>query len=143
MSIKALGYDGTPFNFENHTVGDVTVIRDFVLLQFSGNYSTGGDALDLTNGGGTPASPTTVPPAASVGVIDLDVIARSSAAGGLVAGGGSYVIIAPNAHTPLQFADLANLKVKIFTSGNTELAAGAYPASVTGDVVILEIPYAR
>lgn len=142
MPIQVLGYDAGPFaQYHEEARGD-RFIRQFLKLVFSGNYPPGGDALDLTNAGGTPAAPTTISPAAYLGVVDIDVLERG-VTGGLVAGGGFCAIIAPNANTPLKFADLANLKLKIFTSGNTELGAGAYPASVLGDVVIIEVVYAR
>lgn len=143
MPITVLGFDGGAFA-QYHAEGmPERFLRVYTKLVFSGNYPAGGDTLDLTNAGGTPTSPNTVPAAVAGGVVDLDVIARSSAAGGLAAGGGLYVVIAPNANAPLKFSDLATLKMKIFTSGNTELGAGAYPASVTGDIVTVEVVYVR
>lgn len=143
MSIQVLGYDGTPFNFIQHASGNETAIRTMLKLLFSGNYPTGGDKLDLTNGGGTPAAPSTIPPAVQNGLIDIDILPRSTATSGQTASGGGYVVIAPNADAPLTFSDVQNLKLKIFNAGGGELSAGAYPAAVTGDVVVLECFWAR
>lgn len=147
MAIKLVGYDGTPFIPINHesAAGD-RFLREFLLVQFSGNYPTGGDTLDLTNAGGTPAAPTTVSPASQLGVVDVDVLARSTLAASLLGAGGDYVIVAPNADTPLKFADLTTLKLKVFknTAGAiAEYPAGAYGADVLADIVILEVVYAR
>lgn len=143
MSIQVVGFDAGAFaQYHEEARGD-RFIRQFLKLVFSGSYSTGGDTLDLTNAGGTPAAPNTVPPAVANGLVDVDVIERSTVSTGNAAGGGFYVLVAPNADVPLKFADLTTLKIKIFTGGTTELSAGAYPASVTSDVVILECVYAR
>jgi hypothetical protein len=82
----------------------------------SGNYSTGGDTLDLSQ---NPIVPSTRPPI--VGTAWMDGVA-----------GYSYVFI-PG-------AALNNGKVKIFQQGAgagafAELASGAYPAAITGDTI--------
>lgn len=142
MSLQLLGYDGGAFA-QYHAEGmPERFMRVYLKVLFSGNYPAGGDTLDLTNAGGTPAAPNTIPAAVNGGVVDVDIIERG-VVGGFVAGGGFCALIAPNANAPLKFADLANLKLKLFTSGNTELGAGAYPASVLGDIIILEVVYVR
>ena len=87
------------------------------LITLSGNYSTGGDTIDLTT------------------VIGKGVLGRVFQAGksplyGWCAGstGDSYAV--------LPGTTLANGKLKINTASNTELAAGAYAARFTGDTNI-------
>ena len=146
MSIKVLGIDGGPFDQNSVEARGDRFLRAIVLLQLSGSYTTGGDPLDLTNAGGTALAPTTVPQAASRGVSDIDVIARATTNASNLATGGSYIILAPNANAPLKFADLANLKLKIFkdSAGSVaEYPAGAYSADALADIVMLEVVYVR
>ena len=84
-------------------------------LTFSGSYPSGGDTLDFT----TVADklPTTQ---------IVQVFAESQNGNS-----GYYVAIAGSA--------LNNWKLKAFNGGGTEITAGAYPASVTTDVVQLAI----
>jgi hypothetical protein len=82
----------------------------------SGSYSIGGDTLDLSQ---QPIVPSTQPPITGTAWMD-----------GLA--GYDYVFI-PG-------AALNNGKVKIFQQGSgagafAELAAGAYPAAITGDTI--------
>jgi hypothetical protein len=96
-----------------------------LLLTFSGSYATGGDTLDLTSSG--------------VGAIGKSALGRVFQAGkaplyGYVAGSGGYSFgFIPGSGSP---PNLANGKVKISTTAATELAAGAYPAGITGDANI-------
>jgi hypothetical protein len=83
----------------------------FGTLTASGSYSTGGDTLDFT----TVASQL----AASQAPVQVWI-------GGST--GDAYSWVAGTA--------LNNQKVKINTASNTELASGAYPARITGDVSI-------
>ncbi|MGH9703344.1 MAG: hypothetical protein ACRD4K_08205 [Candidatus Acidiferrales bacterium] len=90
-----------------HVAGTVTA---------SGNYSTGGDTIDLSQ---FPIIGSTQPPIAGTSWVD-----------GLA--GYDYVF------TP--GAALNNGKVKVFQQGASagafpELAAGAYPGAVTGDTI--------
>ena len=84
-------------------------------LTFSGSYPTGGDTLDFT----TVADklPTTQ---------IVQVFAESQN------GNGGYYV-------PVQGTAMNNWKLKAFAGGGTELTAGAYPASVTTDVVQLSL----
>lgn len=84
-------------------------------LAFSGNYPTGGDTLDFTQ------------------VADKLPSTQIVQAFGESQNGNSgyYVAIAGSA--------LNNWKLKCFNGGGTEISAGAYPASVTSDVVQLSI----
>ena len=84
-------------------------------LTFSGNYTTGGDTLDFTQ-------VTNVVPSDTI----VQVFAESQN------GNSGYYI-------PVQGAALNNWKLKAFLGGGTEVTAGAYPASVTTDVVQLSI----
>jgi hypothetical protein len=143
MPIKVLGSDGNPFDQNSVEVVAGRKLRATVLLQLSGAYPTGGDALDLTNGGGTPAAPTTIPSAQVRGVEAIDIMPRSTLTTGQLAVGGTYLILAPNANTPLKPADLANLKLKVLNAGGGELGAGAYAAAQLTDVILAEIIYLR
>ena len=77
----------------------------------SGSYTTGGDTLDLTNQSYIPsdALPKQVSIFTQTGVVF------------------SYTWILGSA--------LNNGKMKIYQAGGTELAAGAYPAAITSDII--------
>jgi len=80
----------------------------FGTLTASGSYTAGGDTLDFTTVG--PQIPASQPP------VQVWV-------------GGS----SGDAYSWIKGAALNNQKVKINTASATELAAGAYPARITGD----------
>jgi hypothetical protein len=84
-------------------------------LTFSGNYPTGGDTLDFT---------TVADKLPSTQIIQAFADSQNGSAG-------YYVPVAGSA--------LNNWKLKAFTGGGTEISAGAYPASVTSDVVQITI----
>lgn len=89
----------------------------------SGNYATGGDTLDFTKATVDPTATSGkvaagVPVQSDMGPIELDVWD----AGGNIA----------NGVFPVIGSTQANNKVKFTSAFNTELAAGAYPASITG-----------
>jgi hypothetical protein len=84
-------------------------------LTFSGNYSTGGDTLDFTQ-------ITNVLPSDTI----VQAIAESQN------GNSGYYV-------PVPGSALNSWKLKCFVGGGTEISAGAYPGSVTGDVVQLSI----
>ncbi|HYL82791.1 MAG TPA: hypothetical protein VE263_01035 [Candidatus Angelobacter sp.] len=84
-------------------------------LTFSGNYPTGGDTLDFT---------TVADKLPSDQLIQVFADSQNGNAG--------YYV-------PVQGSALNNWKLKAFTGGGTELSAGAYPASVTSDIVQLTI----
>lgn len=112
---KLLGY--RPLDNPDHAIVQVVA---------SGNYTTGGDTLNINpsaitdpNGKGllgTPLSPTTIPPS-----IEGQNIAGYYAQ--FVAG-----------------TTLANGKVKFYQSQAAELAQAAYPAGITGGVLTLKVP---
>lgn len=84
-------------------------------LSFSGNYPTGGDTLDFT-------------PVADKLPSTQVVQAFAESQNG---NSGYYVAIAGTA--------LNNWKLKGFSGGGAEITAGAYPASITTDVVQLSV----
>ncbi len=83
----------------------------FGTLTVSGNYSTGGDTLDFTTVGSQVL--------ASIAPVQVWV-------------GGST----GDSYSWIKGAALNNQKIKINTTSNTELAAGAYPARFTGDTSV-------
>ncbi len=83
----------------------------FGYLTASGNYATGGDTLDFSS--------VAAQLAASQAPVQVWVGGTTGDAYGFVRG-----------------TTFANGKVKINTASNTELAAGAYPARITGDTNI-------
>jgi hypothetical protein len=84
-------------------------------LTFSGNYPTGGDTLDFT---------TVADKLPSDQLIQVFADSQN--------GNSGYYV-------PVQGSALNNWKLKAFSGGGTELSAGAYPSTVTSDVVQLTI----
>lgn len=142
MSVTVLGFDGNAVDQNSFWAGGDRFIEVILKLKFSGAYVTGGDVLDLSNAGGAVANPTTFPAAVVRGAATFDIEAHGPA-GSQSAGGGYYSIVAPNGDAPLTFADLQAMKIKIFAAAGTELGAGAYPAAVLTDSVIIKLVYAR
>ena len=93
----------------------------YVSITPSGNYSTGGDTFDLTalkNPNFLP-DPFLARVPVSVGVMNEEM-------------GGFYVGILPG-------TALNNYKIKFYQPGGSEVAAGAYPAAITGGTLHLVI----
>src|SRR5215831_8790840 len=84
-------------------------------LAFSGNYPTGGDTLDFI---------TVADKLLSDQLIQVFADSQNG-------NGGYYVPVAGSA--------LNNWKLKAFNGGGTEITAGAYPVSVTSDIVQITI----
>jgi len=84
-------------------------------LAFSGNYPTGGDTLDFT---------TVAAQLPSDQIIQVFADSQNGNAG--------YYI-------PVQGSALNNWKLKCFSGGGTEVTAGAYPSSITTDIVQVTI----
>jgi len=84
-------------------------------LTFTGSYPTGGDTLDFTQ---------VSDKIAATQIVQAFAESQNGNAGYYVA---------------VQGTALNNWKLKAFTGGGSELAAGAYPASVTSDVVQLSL----
>jgi hypothetical protein len=96
--------------------------RVSLALTFSGSYATGGDTLNLT----TVTNPSFLSAAGfSTIPTTTDVSFRNGA-------GGYDFDFVPG-------TTLANSKIKLFSAANTELAAGAYNAALTGDTLNIEI----
>ncbi|HXL23026.1 MAG TPA: hypothetical protein VOA78_11210 [Candidatus Dormibacteraeota bacterium] len=102
----------TPLNVDSSASNFVYAIAT---LTFTGNYPTGGDTLDFTQ------------------VADKLPSTQVVQAFGESQNGNSGYYIA------VAGAALNNWKLKAFNGGGTELTAGAYPASVTTDIVQLSI----
>lgn len=143
MSITVLGADGNAFDQNSIEIPAGRTLKTYVLFKLSGNYPAGGDTLDLTNGGGTLAAPSAVPPAQVRGLIGIDVrpIAKSTVA--LSAIGGSYSPISPGGITPIPISALNALKLKLFLVTNAEYGVGAYGADALADMVLAELTWAR
>jgi len=133
MTVKLYGWDGNPFDQNSIDVGN-RFIKTIVKAVLSGNYTTGGDTLDWTNGGGTPALPTTVPQAQNRGIVRV-VENDSGPTGGILANGGQYA--------PIPGTLLTNWLLKIFATAGAQYANGAYGADATTDTLIMEVWWAR
>jgi hypothetical protein len=84
-------------------------------LSFSGNYPTGGDTLDFTQ---------VADKLPSTQIVQAFAESQNG-------NSGYYVVV--------QGSALNNFKLKAFNGGGTEITAGAYPASITSDIVQLSI----
>ncbi len=136
--VTVLGFDGAGFDQRSILADGPRFIRTLVRLKMTGNYTTGGDVLDFTNGGGTPAAPTTVPPAQQAnpaGPVRTVVCDGPSPAGTVLSNGGNYTVIPGTNPT--------NWKLKIFATAGTEYANGAYGADALTDPATLELFWAR
>lgn len=136
--ITVLGFDGNPFDQRSILSEGPRFIRTIVQLKMTGNYPTGGDTLDFTNGGGTPAAPTTVPPAqgaSAVGPVRAVLCDGPSPAAGVVGNGGGYVLVPGTNPT--------NWKLKIYATAGTQYANGAYGSDALTDNPTIELWWAR
>ena len=102
----------TPNNVDSSASNFVYAIAT---LTFIGSYPTGGDTLDFTQ---------------VADKLDSSQIIQAFAES-QNGNSGYYVAVAGSA--------LNNWKLKAFNGGGTEITAGAYPASVTTDVVQITI----
>jgi len=93
--------------------------RRVLSLTFSGNYTSGGDGLDLT----APSNPQGIAGAKAFGLLPTGYSVSN------VPDGYTAEIVAGSA--------LNNWKVKWFTASNTELTAGAYPAGISDAADVL------
>ena len=132
MAVKVYGFDGNPFD-QRSIVGGLRVITCIYRIVLSGNYATGGDTLDFTNGGVNSA----VPSAQGfqvTGPIRCDVC-DNGPTGGVLANGGNYVCIPGTG--------LTNWLLKIFATAGTQYAPGAYGVDATTDTILLRVDWAR
>jgi len=102
----------SPINVDSSASNFVSAVAS---LSFSGNYPTGGDALDFTQIADKLPSTQIV-----------QAIAESQN------GNSGYYV-------PVQGSALNTWKLKCLQGGGTEISAGAYPSSVTSDIVQLSI----
>src|SRR5207245_5550730 len=100
----------SPLNVDSSASNFVYAIAT---LTFSGNYPTGGDTLDFT---------TVADKLPSTQIVQASAESPN--------GNSGYYI-------PVQGSALNNWKLKAFVGGGMEITAGAYPASVTSDIVQL------
>jgi len=96
-------------------------------LTFSGSYTTGGDTLDWTTANEQIS--------ATGQVLAVAAPPRQVTIDSQNGNAGSYV--------PVQGSALNNWKVKCFVGSGTEVGAGAYPSSVTGDIVVFAAQFAK
>jgi len=102
----------TPNNVDSSASNFVYAIAT---LTFTGSYSTGGDTVDFT---------TVADKLPSTQIIQVFAESQNGNSGYYVA---------------VQGSAMNNWKLKAFSGGGTEITAGAYPASVTTDIVQLSI----
>ena len=143
MAVTILGADGNPFDQSSiMSLGDrfIKCLYRFVL---SGNYPTGGDTLDFTNGGGTLAAPNAVPPAQVRGIASIDIRPLSKLTTSFAAAAGQYEIIVPGGVVPVPFSAVNALKLKLMLDIAVEYANGAYGADALGDFIQAEVYWLR
>jgi hypothetical protein len=143
MAVTVLGVDGNAFDQNSVEVPAGRFLRTYITLKLSGNYVTGGDTLDLTNGGGSAASPTAIPSAQVRGLASVDIRPIAKTTSSLSAVGGAYACIAPGGVVPIPNSALNALKLKLFLVTNSEYSAGAYGADALGDIIIAELTWMR
>src|SRR5882672_3891107 len=122
-AVAALGLDSKPWTIRDMDGAGNNFVRTTLLLSFSGNYATGGDALDLS------AIASQVPSGS------LPIVANGpvgSGAGDCQTAEGGYYSIKKG-------TTILNYTVQVWDSGGTELGAGAYDPEVTADFVVLEL----
>ena len=102
----------TPNNVDSSASNFVYAIAT---LTISGSYPTGGDTVDFT---------TVADKLPSTQIIQVFAESQNGNSGYYIA---------------VQGSAMNNWKLKAFSGGGTEITAGAYPASVTTDIVQLSI----
>lgn len=122
VSLQASDGSGSPVNNTDIDGSGNNFAYTACRLVFSGSYVAGGDTVDLTPFQGFLPS----------GALPIAAFVEGNGPSTSQQGGGGYYVW-------IAGAALTNNKVKIFSSGGAELAAGAYPAAVTTDVVTLQI----
>lgn len=141
--ITVTGMDGGAVDQNSIIAEGPRFIRQLIRLTPSGLYVAGGDTLDISNAGGTPAAPNAIPPAQSRGLIQANVSPLATSNTALSAVNGNYVIRIPSAIVPLTIAFLTALKLKIYLANGSEYPAGAYGTDVLADILQAELIWAR
>lgn len=142
MTITVLGMDGNPFDQQSIEASGARFLRCYNQFKLSGNYVTGGDTLDFTNGGGTLAAPVAVP-VNTRGLVSLDLRPWSKLTTSFAAADGQYFVLAPLGVIPVPLANVNALKLKLMLDVATEYTAGAYGADALGDIIVAECIWAR
>jgi hypothetical protein len=139
MAISLVGLDGAPFSTKDMDATGDNFITQRVKVVFSGNYTMGGDTLNLTSivppGAGPRADTGTVLP-----LEVIEVAKGSPTVPSLSAAGGFYAAVEAAVPT------LANYLLKVFknSAGNVaEYNNGAYGTDVLTDGLILEFTWRK
>lgn len=112
------------FKVDANNSSDISQLIVYGTLVFSGSYVSGGDTLNFNTASGTQGG-MGADAIKSASLPTFSVILEAPVAG--TPGSGYTYLYSPG-------TSQANGKVQLF-AGGTELAAGAYPAGVTGAVV--------
>jgi len=128
MALAINGMDGNPFTTRDIDASSSNVVTTYHVITPSGSYVTGGDTLDLSTISG-------LIPSSSL-PLDVDVNGAGNTAGTSHTALGNYYAI-------VQGATLAAYKLQMWTGGGLQLAAGAYPATVTNDRIIAKITWRK
>lgn len=122
MSIAVNGTDGNPMTTRDVDATGANFVTTYSVLTPSSSYVTGGDTVDLT-------------PVASLvpglTLLEVDVIGQGNTAGTSWTAIGNY-------YAMVQGATLNAWKLQCWVAAGTQLAAGAYPATVTNDKILVK-----
>lgn len=132
MAVAVNGWDGNAFDQNSIDAVASRFLKTLCRLTLSGNYTTGGDTLDFSNGGVNSA----VPPN-SRGISQVSIKSNGPAAS-VGANGGNYQFIPGSGASPW-----TNAKLKVFATAGTQYASGAYGSDATTDIVECEVWWAR
>jgi hypothetical protein len=127
MALSIVGLDGNPFSTRDVNGINANYIYANMLVVPSGNYTTGGDTLNLSTVAG-------IIPSGSVPLLLFVAPMGTGAVPSLAAAGGLYQVVQAAVPT------LANYLLKIFAlsaGALSEYSAGAYGTDVLGDVIVL------
>lgn len=124
MAIAVNGSDGNPFTTRDIEGTGANFVTTYASLTPSGNYVTGGDTVDFT--GMASLVPSGAVP------IEVDVVGQGNTAGTSWTAIGNYYAL-------VQGTTIANYKLQCWVAAGTQLAAGAYPATVTNDKIIVKV----
>ena len=127
MAIAINGSDGTPYTTRDLDASSNNFVTCYAVLTPSGSYVTGGDTVDLT-----PIA-SQVP---SATLVEVDVIGQGNTAGTSWTAIGNYYAI-------VQGATLNAWKLQCWVAAGTQLAAGAYPATVTNDKILAKVVWRK
>jgi hypothetical protein len=127
MAIAIVGTDGNTFTTRDIDASSNNFVTCYVILTPSGSYVTGGDTVDLTAVAGLVPSGT---------LLEVDVIGQGNTAGTSWTAIGNY-------YAMVQGATLAAWKLQMWSGGGVQLAAGAYPATVTNDKILAKLVWRK